>query len=144
MLHPSERIFNLVNDIGAYPQFVTHCVGSEIHEATEQQVRATLQLKKTGVKTAFTTANTLYPSNKIVMALVDGPFRSLQGEWRFSALRDDACKVELDLEFEMDNGALAKLVGGLFESVGNNLVDAFCQRANDLYGRNSSYLKTLR
>jgi ribosome-associated toxin RatA of RatAB toxin-antitoxin module len=144
MLHASEHIYGLVNDVAAYPEFVAHCAQTSVHEQSAEHMRASLTLKKSGVKLQFTTHNKLTPHSSIIMELVDGPFTYLQGEWRFESLRADACKVQLDLVFEMQNSALAKITGGLLESVGNNLVDAFCERANTLYGRNTAFLNTLR
>jgi len=144
MLHASEQIYALVNDVAAYPEFVAHCAQTQVHDHSAEHMRASLMLKKSGVKLQFTTHNQLTPNSRILMELVDGPFSYLQGEWRFEALRADACKVQLDLAFEMQNSALAKITGSLLESVGNNLVDAFCERANVLYGRNTAFLNTLR
>lgn len=144
MLHSSERIYGLVNDVAAYPEFVSHCAAANIHEQSNDHMHASMVLKKSGMQMQLTTLNTLKPHSTITMELVEGPFEYLKGEWQFEPLRDDACKVQLDLEFEMQSGTLAKLAGRLFESVGNNLVDAFCQRANALYGRNIGYIKTLR
>jgi len=68
------------------------------------------------------------------MQLVDGPFRRLHGKWMFIPLGDEGCKVELKLEFEFSNRLLDMTVGPVFSQIANSLVDAFSQRAKQVYG----------
>jgi ribosome-associated toxin RatA of RatAB toxin-antitoxin module len=69
----------------------------------------------------------------MTLSLVDGPFRSLEGAWRFMPLAEDACKVSFSLSFELQNRLLGMAVGKLFESVTNKQVDALCARAKQIY-----------
>ena len=66
--------------------------------------------------------------------LVEGPFRVLDGEWRFNALSDEACKIEFRLHYEFSSRILAALVGPVFTYIANTLVDAFVHRADQVYG----------
>lgn len=68
------------------------------------------------------------------LRLVDGPFRKLQGVWTFRPLREDACKVELMLDFEFSGKLIDKAFGGVFKQIANTLVDSFCKRAEEVYG----------
>ena len=71
------------------------------------------------------------------MALVDGPFSELDGQWRFHPVGDAsqrACRVNLELRYGFDNAALAALVGPIFDKVTSTLVDAFVKRAEQVYG----------
>lgn len=135
--YPAEQLFDLINDIEAYPQYMDGCVGASILRAEAELVEARLELSRAGITQAFATRNRLQRPETIVMELVEGPFRSLSGRWQFSTLSADACKVSLDLQFELD-GKLASLAAGkLFEGVAGNLVDAMCKRAHILYGARS-------
>jgi ribosome-associated toxin RatA of RatAB toxin-antitoxin module len=67
-----------------------------------------------------------------VIQLKDGPFKRLHGEWRFTALREDACKVELELEFEFAGKLINSAFGAVFSQIANTLVDAFCKRADEV------------
>jgi coenzyme Q-binding protein COQ10 len=67
--------------------------------------------------------------------LVEGPFRYLHGYWQFTPLADGACKVELDLEFEVANRLLSAVMTPVFSGIASQLVDAFHARAVDLYGK---------
>jgi len=74
-------------------------------------------------------------NERMDIILRDGPFRKLEGGWRFQALHADACKVELVLDFEFAGRLIDAAFGRVFMQIANTLVDAFCKRADDLYGR---------
>jgi ribosome-associated toxin RatA of RatAB toxin-antitoxin module len=135
--YPAEQLFDLINDIEAYPQFMDGCVGARILLAEPDLIEARLELNRGGIAQAFATRNRLQRPQTIAMELLEGPFRSLSGRWQFDALAPEACKVSLDLQFELD-GKLASLAAGrLFESVASNLVDSLCRRSHALYGASS-------
>jgi ribosome-associated toxin RatA of RatAB toxin-antitoxin module len=132
--YAAEQLFDLVNDIAAYPQYMDGCAAATILSATDETVEARLELNRAGITQAFATRNRLQRPTAIDMDLLEGPFTALTGRWQFQALAPEACKVSLDLRFELD-GKLASLAAGrLFESVASNLVDALCRRAHALYG----------
>jgi len=128
------QMFALVDDIEAYPEFLPWCKRARILSRTEDEVRATIELSKGGVEKAFTTCNRNQKNKMIEMRLVEGPFKRLEGFWRFDALGEDGCKVSLDLEFEFASRMLGMVVGPVFSQVANSLVDSFQQRAVDVYG----------
>jgi len=135
MLYPAQSMFELVNDIEAYPRFMEGCVGAEVISRTEEVVEARLHLAKAGIRQSFTTRNRLTAPNAIEMELLEGPFERFEGHWSFEALRDDACKVSLRLAFRLSNTLASRAARQLFESVANGLVDAVCRRARELHGR---------
>lgn len=135
VLHSAREMFELVNDVAAYPAFMEGCVGAEILERGDDYMVARLDLRKKGVSYSFTTRNTLRPYEEIVMALHSGPFRELRGAWLFKPLSESASKVSLHLEFEVNNGLLGVAATSLFAGVANNLVAALTQRAATLYGK---------
>lgn len=138
VMHSDQAMFDLVNDVASYPQFMQGCQTAEVFEHTEQQMVARLDLKKGGVKTSFMTRNRLQAPSEIEMNLEDGPFKSLKGVWRFKSLTPQACKVSLDLEFEFNNMAVGLAASKLFSSMANDLVDSLCRRADQIYG-NKNY-----
>jgi len=91
-------------------------------------------LSKGGVEKAFTTCNRNQKNKMIQMRLVEGPFKQLEGFWRFDGLGDDGCKVSLDLEFEFASRMLGMVIGPVFSQIANSLVDSFQKRAVDVYG----------
>jgi len=98
------------------------------------EIKATVHFSKRGLSAAFTTRNRLQINKMIEMRLVDGPFRHLQGFWRFEPIGDAGCKIHLDMEFEIANPVLRLTVGPLFQQIANSLMDAFVARARDVHG----------
>ncbi|MDH5258415.1 MAG: type II toxin-antitoxin system RatA family toxin, partial [Gammaproteobacteria bacterium] len=90
---------------------------------------------KAGINKTFTTRNINTDNSQIEMNLVDGPFKSLHGYWRFTPLSDEACKVSLDIEFDFSNTLLSMTLGPIFSQICNSLVNAFVNRASVVYGR---------
>ncbi|RJG00879.1 type II toxin-antitoxin system RatA family toxin [Noviherbaspirillum sedimenti] len=129
----AEQMFVLVNGIEEYPKFLPWCGGTEILRREENKVVASIAINYHGVKHSFTTENVNLPSSTIRMTLVEGPFRHLDGTWTFKPLRADACKVELDLHYEFASKLLDKMIGPVFHMIANNMVEAFCQRAEAVY-----------
>ncbi len=131
--YSAAQMFDLINDIEAYPQFMDGCVGAKILVRGDDWLEARLELSKAGVSQSFVTRNQLQPPHSMSMNLVDGPFKYLRGVWRFTPLSEQACKVTFELEFELQNRLLGMAVGKLFEVVSNKQVDALCARAKQVY-----------
>ena len=135
VLYSAAEMYNLVNDIETYPQFLPWCRSTRVVLCGEDELRATIEMAKGAVHKTFTTSNRMQKCKMIDIRLLEGPFQHLEGYWRFEPLRADACKVSLDMEFEFSNALLRKVVEPVFKQIANSLVDAFCKRAVDLYGR---------
>jgi len=128
-----RQMFDLVNDIESYPQYMEGCIGAEVLSRTDSEITARLDLSKLGMRYSFTTRNRLTAPSSMDMVLVEGPFKRMSGVWAFKALAEDACKVSLSLEFEFSNALVAKAASKWFESVANELVDGLCRRAGQVY-----------
>ncbi|KGD72559.1 MULTISPECIES: type II toxin-antitoxin system RatA family toxin [Tatumella] len=131
--YSAEKMYRLVNDVDAYPQFLPGCTGSRILDSSEDQMTASVDVSKAGISKTFTTRNTLTDNERIHMQLVDGPFRKLTGGWHFVPLGDDACKVELSLDFEFTNMLVEMAFGRIFKELANSMVQAFTVRAKEVY-----------
>lgn len=129
----AESMFDLVNDVAAYPQFLPDCAQTRIEEQSSQHMKASILIAKAGIRQWFTTENQLRRGEQILMSLVDGPFRKLQGGWVFTALSEDACKIELNLDFEFANKITELAFGRVFNAIANNMVQAFSDRAKEVY-----------
>jgi len=133
--YSAEEMFALVDDIGAYQSFLPWCSESVVLSREGDEVRGRLSLSKSGIEKSFTTCNRAQKNKMIEMRLEEGPFHHLEGFWRFDALAEDACKISLDLEFEFSNKLLGLTFGPVFNQIASTLVDAFCKRAADVYGK---------
>lgn len=132
--HSASRMFELVNDVEAYPRRFAWCEGSQVIERGEDRVVAKLELGIGSFRTWFTTENVLRPPLRIDMHLREGPFRKLQGRWQFHALDESASRVELTLDFEPRSRLLlAPLTLGL-QRLADRMVDDFIRVADDVEG----------
>ena len=134
--YSAAGMYDLVNDIESYADFLPWCRRSTIMEQGEDLIRASIEIAYKSLNKAFTTQNRLQRNKMIEMRLVEGPFKHLEGFWRFEALDEQACKVSLDLEFEFSSKLVGLAMGPIFTQIANTLVDSFVQRANDVYGKN--------
>ncbi len=126
-------MYKLVEDVPHYPQFLSWCTATQLHERNEQFQKASLTVVVAGIRQSFTTLNTLHSGEKVEMRLFEGPFRNLQGEWRFVPLGEAGCKISLELDFEMNAGPMASLFGKGFGKIADRLVDDFCRRAEQVF-----------
>ena len=128
-----SQMYNLVNDIRNYPEFLPMCYDIEIFSETNESIQASLKIKSGFVKMDFTTTNTMQKDSKIDIDLKNGPFKSLKGQWNFVAIDENSCTVSLDMEFAFENKFVEMALGSVFKSLANKMLDAFCTRAKQVY-----------
>ena len=126
-------MYELVNNINDYPQFLNWCEGASILNQSDHQITASVQINKGGLKQTFSTINTLKPFRLIEMKLLDGPFEHFSGEWRFEPLGENAVKVFLNLQFKFKSKLLDMSLTPIFTKIANSQLDAFVARANKIY-----------
>ena len=131
--HSAEQMFNLVDRVEAYPEFLPWCGGASVDKVEGDIVHATLHIDYHHIKQSFTTENSRTIPVRIDMILVNGPFRHLDGEWLFIALTPSACKITFRLHYEFSSKLLEKMVGPVFHYIANSFVDAFIHRAEKVY-----------
>ena len=119
--YSADEMYQLVYDVPHYGEFLPWCGGGRF-------------LEQEGNNKSFTTDNVLVPGREIHIKLREGPFSSLQGNWLFTDLGDDASKIELDLEFGFSNALVGKVIGPVFGSIANSMVEAIHKQARKVYG----------
>ncbi len=134
VMYSARQMFNLVNDVESYPEFLPWCSSTTLLSRSEDKVCAELEVSRLGVSQKFSTCNRMVSGESMNIELVEGPFKHLRGDWVFKALREDACKVELELDFDFSGKLINAAFGTVFHQVANTLVDAFCKRAEEVYG----------
>ncbi len=127
-------MFELVNNIDDYSQFLNWCDSSSILNQSDDQITASVQINQGGLKQSFSTLNTLTPYKSIEMQLLDGPFDELSGELRFETLGENASKVHLTLQFKFKSMLIDMALSPIFKSIANSQLDAFVARAKYIYG----------
>ena len=127
-------MFRLVQDVPAYPDFLTWCLDAKVREQDAEHQVATLVVRISGMTQTFTTHNRFVPGERLTLALVDGPFQRLAGEWLFEQLGGVGSKVTLVLNFEFSNTVLSAAFRRGFAHIADRLVSEFSKRADDVYG----------
>lgn len=131
--YSAAEMYALVNDIARYQEFVPWCKKSVVDAQTNDLISATLTFAGKGIQQSFSTRNQLVPNTEMKMELINGPFKYLNGCWRFEDHGKNTCTVTLDLSFELSSKMLAILFGPVFQTVTTNLIDAFVKRAHEIY-----------
>lgn len=127
-------MYHLVNAIEAYPTFLPWCRHARILAQDSHQIEATLVLAKGGIHKAFTTLNRLRPTEHIDITLIDGPFKTLTGQWHFETLNVQECHIHFELDFEFSTKILAIMLGSIFQQAVSTMVDGFCLEARKRHG----------
>jgi len=125
----AEAMYDLVENVERYPEFLPWCAATHVYERTGHTTRARLDIAYRGVRTHVTTRNEKERPHRMTLELVDGPFEHFHGEWRFTALGAVGCRVELALDYKLASRALQALLGRVFDHVADTLVERFVERA---------------
>ena len=129
-----EQMFDLVIDVERYPQFLPWVAAAELHQRSERDLLASMEMQRSGVRERFTTRNAFERPSFMTLQLVDGPFRLLEGRWTFTPIGEAGTRVELEMRFEFANPVVGLLFGKSFEQSCGTLIDAFIARARQLHG----------
>jgi ribosome-associated toxin RatA of RatAB toxin-antitoxin module len=129
-----KKMYELVNAIEDYPQFLNWCNSTTILNQTANEITASVEINKSGLNHSFTTLNKLKPYHSIEMDLLDGPFKKLAGEWRFLPLGENATKIHLDLEFVFRSKIMDLALAPIFSKITNSQLNAFIARAKEIHG----------
>jgi ribosome-associated toxin RatA of RatAB toxin-antitoxin module len=135
VLYAPSEMYDLVNDIERYPDFLPGCQTATILNRTEDEVRATIHLSKGGIQHSFSTVNRLLHNKMIEVRLLEGPFKHLEGFWRFDEIDNGGCLLSFDLDFVFSNRLLDITVGPILKNITSSFVDAFRLRAEAIYGK---------
>ncbi len=132
--HSSQQMFDLVDRVEDYPLFLPWCNRTHCQFRDEQKTVATLHINYRSVRSHFTTENHKESPLWMSIKLVDGPFRRLDGCWRFKPLHENACKIEFQLSYEFSSRVFEKVIGPVFSQIANTFVEAFVRRAQERRG----------
>lgn len=134
MPHTAAEMFDLVNDVESYPEFLHWVRDARVDERGENYMKATLDIGISGIHKSFTTLNTFERPHRLDIELVSGPFRHLDGLWEFEDVGDGECEVSVTLSFEVVASPLSMVFSMVFEELVRAQVAAFVQRAETVYG----------
>lgn len=130
--HSAEQMFDLVDAVETYPQFLPWCGGSTVISRDETHTEARIDIRYKGVAQSFSTRNAKERPTLMTLTLVDGPFESLTGSWRFTPLTEAACKVEFQLDYRFGNSMVEAVIGPVMSMIAETFVERFVARADAL------------
>lgn len=131
--HSAGEMFLLVDDVQKYPEFLPWCGGVEIKQQDETTTIAAIHIDYHGLKQKFCTENSKEFPHLMTMQLKEGPFKKFSGEWKFTPLNAEACKIEFKLHYEFSTVILEKIIVPVFSHIANTFVDNFVARAEKIY-----------
>lgn len=132
MPYPAKFMYDIVNKVESYPDFLPWCGGVKIHKVDDVSMEASILMRGVGLNHWFKTRNSMVPGESIEMVLVEGPFSKLEGLWSFTPIETEGSKIEFMLQFEIKPGLTSALIVPAFSRIANTMVDSFCDRANEL------------
>ncbi len=139
--YTSEQLFDLVADVGAYPDFLPWCAKAHVRSRTATEVVADLTIGFGPFRESFTSRVALDRPRSIVVRYEHGPFRYLNNTWRFTP-DPRGCRVEFFVDFEFRSRLLQSAIGVVFNEAVRRMVNAFLKRARDVYGSPSAGVPT--
>jgi coenzyme Q-binding protein COQ10 len=128
-----DQLFDLVADVGRYPEFLPWCVGAVVRSRTATELVADLTIGFGPFRETFTSRVTLEHPTRIRARYENGPFRYLNNQWVFTQ-RGTGAQVDFWVDFEFRNRMLQAAIGAVFSEAVKRMVSAFLKRARDVYG----------
>lgn len=135
MPYPADFMYDIVNDVDSYPDFLPWCAEVKVHQVDDVSMEASILMRGIGLNHWLKTRNSMVAGESIDMALVEGPFSKLEGHWEFTPIANEGCKIELVMQFEIEKSITAALIAPAFSHIANSMVDSFCNRAREQYDR---------
>ncbi len=133
-----EQLYDLVADMGRYPQFLPWCVGARVRNRTDTAAICDLTIGFGPFRESFTSRVTLDRPHRVTVAYEKGPFRYLNNYWTFApdptGGSPGGCKVDFFVDFEFRSRLLQAAIGMVFHEAVKLMVNAFLTRARAVYG----------
>ncbi len=137
--YTAQQMYDLVADVGSYPQFLPWCAAARIRKTYAQEdsevMEADLVISFKVFRERFGSRVTLFLGQKrIDTEYLDGPFKYMKSDWQFEDATNGGCNISFHVDFEFKNAILQGIIGVVFNEAMQRIVRAFEQRAVDLYG----------
>jgi coenzyme Q-binding protein COQ10 len=128
-----DQLFELVADVGRYPEFLPWCVGARVRSRTETEEVADLTIGFGPFRESFTSRVTLDRPRRVRVRYERGPFRYLNNQWDFIP-HSHGTEVDFFVDFEFRSRILQAAIGVVFNEAVRRMVNAFHRRAQQVYG----------
>lgn len=137
------QMYALVADVARYPEFLPWCRAARILERTDNGFLAELMIAFKAFRECYTSRVVLHPpagehaAAAIEVDMVRGPFKYLRNHWRFLPT-ENGTDIQLELDFAFNSRILEAAAGQAFRRAAEKMAYAFKERADALYGENTS------
>jgi len=132
--HLPHLMFNLVNDLEAYPRFIPNCKAMEVKAQADGSRLARMTISFGPITQSYTSKVTADPEAMTVTAVaVDGPFAYLDSKWTFTG-EGEGARIRFDIDFKFSNPLVAAVAEPAFASKQNEIIDAFGDEADRRFG----------
>jgi coenzyme Q-binding protein COQ10 len=128
-----DQLFDLVADVGKYPQFLPWCTAARVRSRSAVELVADITVGFGPFRETFTSRDTLERPHSIRVRYENGPFRYLNNQWDFIT-HNQGCEVDFFVDFEFRSRILQAAIGVVFNEAVRRMVGAFHKRARDVYG----------
>ena len=134
-----EQLVEMVLDIEKYPEFVPWCIEGKAYNKKESfdviTFSGDLKVGKSILNETFSSHVSYYKEkDMIIVTNLDGPLKNLKNEWKFKEINNNT-QLEFDIDFELKNNLLSKIMKKSFNLGLNKIADAFEKRANELFNK---------
>ncbi|WP_299448123.1 type II toxin-antitoxin system RatA family toxin [uncultured Phascolarctobacterium sp.] len=110
-----QKIYDIVKDMAAYPNFMKDLVSVEILERGENYTISHWVSNVDGRKIIWTERDTFYPEEKkITYAQTEGDLKRMEGSWLIVP-QADGCEVTLAVDFEFGIPMIAGLLNPILK-----------------------------
>ena len=152
-----KLMFDLVADVGRYPEFLPWCLAARVTGFEEGVLRADVVVGKGLFRETFHSKVILDQGGagagegdgegaeagagedksdappRIDVEYIRGPMREMANHWVFRAV-NSGTEIDFQVEFDFHSRVLDAVIGAVFDHVVSHMVDAFEARAHVLYG----------
>lgn len=135
--YTAEQMFDLVADVSRYPEFLPWVVATRVRSDSETEMIADMLVGFKALKEKFTSRVEKVRPEQLRVHYIDGPLRDLDNSWTFKPT-EEGCEVDFCVDFAFRNPIFEKIAGQYFDRAFRKMVSAFEERAEQLYGSNSS------
>jgi len=132
--HLPHLMFNLVNDLEAYPRFIPNCKAMEVKPQADGSRLAKMTISFGPITQSYTSKVTVDPEAMTITAVaVDGPFSYLDSKWTFTG-EGEGTRIRFDIDFKFSNPLIAAVAEPAFASKQDEIIDAFGDEADRRFG----------
>ena len=132
--YSKQQMFDLVSDVGSYPEFLPWCVGARVYNRRADRFDADVIIGFKMFREKFTSRVVLQKPDLVEVDYITGPMKRLYNHWRFTELEEGGCLIHFEVDFEFQNRVLEQMIGKMFTEATDRMIGAFETRAHELYG----------